>query len=578
MVEEVKRTKAGSSELLASMKKVTGFTSIFIVPLGVLLFVQAFFLRGEPVDTAVIATAAGLLGMLPKGLVLLISIGLAVGVIRLSKKNVLVRELHSLENLAHCDVVCLDKTGTLTEGSLEVEAVYPYISEAEFERLMAAYLVNTDDNNSTYHALDKYFPRAEPYEVTAATPFSSERKQSNVTLADGRTLVLGAPEKLCRNIPQQAKELMAQGKRILFAGLCRGEAAPDRISPAAMIVITDKLRQNAAQTVRYFYRQGVDVKIISGDNPIAAAAVAKLSYVKNADRLLDTTGLTDEELSQAAESYTVFGRVTPEQKRTLIAALQKRGHRVAMTGDGVNDLLAMRQADCSAAMGCGSDAAKQTAQLVLLDSDFAVLKNVISEGRRVINNLTKSAGVFFIKTVYSVLLSLLCLLLNTDFPFIPIQITLIDAVIEAFPAFFMSFERNDRKVKGTFLDSALRSALPNSIAIFLACIAVFFAAPHFGLNHTQMNLVMYLTVGIISLAGVVKACLPFNMLRGFLSVASILGFFCAVLLFAPLLQLPALTVSGAALLLLAAVPGVLLAVLLKLPAPKKIMVLVAEQR
>lgn len=576
MVAEVKKTKSGTSELLASMKKVTKFTGFLIVPLGVLLFVQAYFFRGAPIDTAVVATSAGLLGMLPKGLVLLISIGLAVGVIRLSRKNVLVRDLQSLENLAHCDVVCLDKTGTLTEGSLEVERVYQNTDENELRRLMATYLVNTDDNNSTYHALNEHFSRTEPYEVTAATPFSSERKWSSVTLSDGRVLVIGAPEKLCRTIPQKAQELMSQGKRVLFVGLCHGEEDAADSELATMIVISDKLRKNAAQTIRYFYEQGVDVKIISGDNPMAAAAVAKLSGVKNANRMLDATGMTDEELSEAVETHTVFGRVTTEQKKVLIAALQKHGHRAAMTGDGVNDLLAMRQADCSAAMGNGSDATKQTAQLVLLDSDFAVLRDVISEGHRVINNLTKSAGVFFIKTIYSVLLSVLCLLLNTDFPFIPIQITLIDAVIEAFPAFFMSFERNDSRVEGTFLDSAFRSALPNSIAIFLGCIAVFFAAPHFGLNHAQMNLVMYLTVGIISLAGVLKASLPMNLLHGFLSIASVLGFFCAVLLFSPLLQLPHLAVSGVVLLLLVSIPCILIAVLLKVPAHEKAPILVRK--
>ena len=567
MVDEVKKTKSGSSELLASMKKVTKFTSFLIVPLGVLLFVQAYFFRGAPVDAAVVATSAGLLGMLPKGLVLLISIGLAVGVIRLSKKNVLVRDLHSLENLAHCDVVCLDKTGTLTEGSLEVEAVYPDMDEEEFRRLMATYLVHTDDNNSTYNALKARFSAERPYEVTAATPFSSARKWSSVTMADGRTLVLGAPEKLCRKIPQEVETLMAQGKRVLFAGLCRGEVDADKIDLVALIVISDRLRKNAAQTIRYFYDQGVDVKIISGDNPIAAAAVAQRSGVKNADRLLDASGMSDEALARAAETHTVFGRVTPEQKKVLVAALQKQGHKVAMTGDGVNDLLAMRQADCSAAMGMGSDAAKQTAQLVLLDSDFAVLKDVISEGRRVINNLTKSAGVFFIKTIYSVLLCVLCLLLNTDFPFIPIQITLIDAVIEAFPAFFMSFERNDHKVEGTFLGSALRAALPNSIAIFLCCGVILLAAPSFGIGSAQANLLMYLTVGIVSLAGVVKASLPFNALRSFLCAASVLGFFCAVVLFSSLLQLPHLAMNAAVLLPFVAIPGILLAVFLKVPTP-----------
>lgn len=568
MVDEVKKTGGSRSELLASMKKVTKFTGFLIVPLGVLLFVQAFFFRGVPLGAAVVATSAGLLGMLPKGLVLLISIGLAVGVVRLSKKNVLVRELHSLENLAHCDVVCLDKTGTLTEGSLKVEGVYPDGDVREFERLMATYLVHTEDNNATYRALSEHFTRAEPYAVSATVPFSSERKWSSVTLTDGRTLVLGAPEKLCSRLPREAQAQMAQGKRILFVGLCRGEVEADRVEPVAMIVIADRLRRNAAQTIRYFYKQGVDVKILSGDNPAACAAVARLSGVRGAERWIDAAGLNDDELIQAAETHTVFGRVTPEQKKVLVEALQKRGHKVAMTGDGVNDLLAMRQADCSAAMGNGSDAAKQTAQLVLLDSDFAVLRDVISEGRRVINNLTKSAGVFFIKTIYSVLLCVLCLLLNTDFPFIPIQITLIDAVIEAFPAFFMSFERNDRKVEGTFLDRAIRSALPNSIAIFLCCIAIFLAAFAFGVDRAQAGLLMYLTVGVVSLAGVVKASLPFNSLHIFLSAASVLGFFGAVILFAPLLQLPHLSASAAVLLPFVAVPGVLLAVLLRVPVQK----------
>lgn len=569
MVDEVKQTKSGSSELMTSMRKVTRFTGFFIIPLGVLLFAQAVLFRGAAVDTAVVAASAGLLGMLPKGLVLLISIGLAVGVIRLSKKNVLVRELHSLENLAHCDVVCLDKTGTLTEGSLEVESVCIDIDEGEFNRLMAAYLENTTDNNSTYRALNNRFGRENPYKITDRMPFSSERKWSSVTLADGRTLVIGAPEKLCSGIQPEVKTLMEQGKRVLLVGLCCGTVEPENIERVAIIVITDKLRKNAVQTIRYFYEQGVDVKIISGDNPIAAAAVAGLSGVRGAERLLDAGGMTDESLAQAAEHYTVFGRVTPEQKKVLIAALQKRGHRVAMTGDGVNDLLAMRQADCSAAMGNGSDAAKQTAQLVLLDSDFAVLKDVISEGRRVINNLTKSAGVFFIKTIYSVLLSILCLLLNADFPFIPIQITLIDSVIEALPAFFLSFERNDKKIEGTFLGGAIGAALPNAAAIFVCCTAVFLAAPRMRMDTAQMNLVQYLIVGIISLVGVVKACLPFNRLHVALCVGAVAAFFGAMALFAPMLQLPQLTADGAALLLAAVVPGIFVATLPKIKVNQK---------
>ena len=278
--------------------------------------------------------------------------------------------------------------------------------------------------------------------------------------------------------------------------------------------------------------------------------------------------ITDEYIENVAEKYTVFGRVTPKQKKLLIGAMQKSGHTVAMTGDGVNDLLAMRQADCSAAMGNGSDAAKQTAQLVLLDSDFTVLKDVISEGRRVINNLTKSAGVFFIKTIYSVLLCILCLLLNTDFPFIPIQITLIDAVIEAFPAFFMSFEKNDKKPGKSFLQTAVRAALPNAVAISVCCAALMLTRGYTGLDASQSSLLMYLTVGFISLAGVIKASMPFNKLRGFLALTSIMGFMCAVIMFSELLQLPALSFTGAAVLPVILLLGFTLAVFIKIPEPK----------
>lgn len=571
MVDEVKKTRKSKSELLSSMKKVTKFTSFLIVPLGLLMFIQAYFFRNAPLDTAVISTSAGLLGMLPKGLVLLISIGLAAGVISLSKKNVLVRELHSLENLAHCDVVCLDKTGTLTERNLTVESVQTDLDEKEFQKLMLSYIRNTDDNNSTFTAIKSYFDfsNGNSYNVVSTVPFSSERKWSSVMLQDGRTLVIGAPEKLCKSIPPEVSSIMANGKRVIFVGLDRGEFDVSTVTVIAMIVIADKIRKNACQTIQYFYNQGVDVKVISGDNPLSASAAARLSGVNNADKYVDVSLLIDDEFESAAKKYTVFGRVTPEQKKRLISVMQKDGHRVAMTGDGVNDLLAMRQADCSAAMGNGSDAAKQTAQLVLLDSDFSALENVISEGRRVINNITKSAGVFFIKTIYSVLLCILCLLFNADFPFIPIQITLIDAVIEAFPAFLMSFEKNDKKVDNSFLHSALKSALPNSIAIFLCCTALFFAAPYLGLDAAQTSLIMYLTVGFVSLAGVVKASLPFNLFRGFLAGTSIVGFILAVLLFSSFLQLPQLSAAGAAVLPFVVIPGIVISVFFRLPELKK---------
>ena len=566
IVDEVKSTKQSGSEMLMSMKKVTGFTGFFVVPLGILMFVQGYFFRSMPLADTVVSVSAGLLGMLPKGLVLLISIGFAAGVINLSKKQVLVRELHSLENLAHCDVVCLDKTGTLTEGKLSVEKVFADIDIKEFEKLMSAYIKHTDDNNSTYAALKNHFKcSGNTYGCVSGTPFSSARKYSSVTLDNGQTFVIGAPEKLCKAVPYEAADFMAEGKRVIFAGLCSGEISPENIGIIGMIVISDKVRKNAEETIKYFYSQGVDVRIISGDNARSVSAIAEKAGIKNADLYIDMSTVKSGDIENIAEKYTVFGRVTPNQKKLLIEAMQKKGHKVAMTGDGVNDLLAMRRADCSAAMGTGCDAAKQTAQLVLLDSDFAVLKDVISEGRRVINNLTKSAGVFFITTIYSVLLCVLCLLFNAGFPFIPIQITLIDAVIEAFPAFFMSFGKNDKKCENRFLQTAVRAALPNGIAIFACCAVIIILSRYLGIESAQSSLLMYLPAGFISLAGVIKASLPFNLLRGFLAAASVAGFTCAVVLFSNLLQLPRLSPMGAMILPVVTGIGLILAVCIKIP-------------
>lgn len=548
LVSEVKKYKSANSELMSSMKKVTRITSFFIVPLGIIAFLEALLVRNMTIADAVISSSAGLLGMLPKGLVLLMSVGLAIGVIRLSKKNVLVQELYSLENLAHCDVLCLDKTGTLTVGHMEVEQVIPLgCDKARAQQLLASYVSASEDNNATFCALKEYCAHAAPQRAFAGVPFSSARKWSSVTLENGEYLVLGAYERLGLkgDMPLQFREQMQQGKRVLFAGITRQKPQADgelcAVEPAAAVIIADPLRKNAKDTIAYFERQGVEVKVISGDDPVTASAVAARAGIKNAQRCIDLSNAAPEDVKNAADKYTVFGRVSPEQKKLLVTALQEKGHSVGMTGDGVNDLLAMKQADCSVAIGQGSDAARQTAQLVLLDSDFAVLKDVISEGRRVVNNITKSAGVFFIKTLYSVFITLWCVIFNLPFPFIPIQITLIDLVIEGFPSFFMSLERNDKPVRGKFLPSAIGAALPNAVAVTVCCIVLTMAGTSLGIEQSQIGLVTYLTLGAISVMGVVKASLPFNWLRGGLCAVSALGYAGAVAILPNLFKLPART-------------------------------------
>ena len=546
LVSEVKKYKSANSELMSSMKKVTRITSFFIVPLGIIAFLEALLVRNMTIADAVISSSAGLLGMLPKGLVLLMSVGLAIGVIRLSKKNVLVQELYSLENLAHCDVLCLDKTGTLTVGHMEVEQVIPLgCDKARAQQLLASYVSASEDNNATFCALKEYCAHAAPQRAFAGVPFSSARKWSSVTLENGEYLVLGAYERLGLkgDMPLQFREQMQQGKRVLFAGITRQKPQADgelcAVEPAAAVIIADPLRKNAKDTIAYFERQGVEVKVISGDDPVTASAVAARAGIKNAQRCIDLSNAAPEDVKNAADKYTVFGRVSPEQKKLLVTALQEKGHSVGMTGDGVNDLLAMKQADCSVAIGQGSDAARQTAQLVLLDSDFAVLKDVISEGRRVVNNITKSAGVFFIKTLYSVFITLWCVIFNLPFPFIPRQITLIDLVIEGFPSFFMSLERNDKPVRSKFLPSAIGAALPNAVAVTVCCIVLTMAGSSLGIEQSQIGLVTYLTLGAISVMGVVKASLPFNWLRGGLCAVSALGYVGAVAILPNLFKLPA---------------------------------------
>ena len=541
IAREAKKTKAINSELVLSMRKVTKLTGFFIVPLGVLLFLQAYLMRDNSLYDAVVTTSAGLLGMLPKGLYLLISIGLAAGIVALSRKNVLVQDLYSLENLAHVDVLCLDKTGTLTEGKMQVEAVIPLADgvEAEFRKLMGSFLQNTTDNNATFQALNEYFTWSDAYAQAASVPFSSDRKWSAITFAHGITFVVGAPEKLCPSeLPEQLRAHMQAGKRILLAGITqetvsKQEALP-KIQLLAAITIVDPIRKNAPAAMEYFRSEGVAVKIISGDNPVTVSAIAAQAGVPGAEKYIDMSQIGDEDIDAIVETHSVFGRVTPVQKKQLVEALHRKKHTVAMTGDGVNDLLALKEADCSIAVGQGSDAARQVAQLVLLDSDFSVLRDVLMQGRRVVNNITKSAGVFFIKTLYSILLCAICLVTNTPFPFIPIQITLIDLVIEGYPSFFASFEPNAKKVTTRFLPEAIRRAAPNAIAIGV-CFVLYLILHAAGIigaggENTQANALLYLLIGTVGIMGVFKMCYPMNRLRAFLAVTTAVGHYAVVAL------------------------------------------------
>ena len=549
IINATKKHKTVNSELLNSMKKVTNFTSFVIIPVGVILFVQAYMFRANDLQQAVVATAAALLGMLPKGFVLLTSIALESGVIKLAKKKVLVQDLYSVETLAHVDTLCLDKTGTITEGKMKVIDIEKYDEKVlpdTLENIMSAYVKATDDSNATFMALKDYFKNEGKYEKISDISFSSERKWSSVTFKDIGTIIVGAPERLTVRagieLPKIVSEAQKDGKRVLCIAYTKEEVEPDElpnVTIIASIVLADPLRKNAKEMLGYFKTQAVDIKIISGDNPITVSTIAKRAGLEDYESYIDLSTLkSDDEIIDIVDKYSIFARVLPHQKSIIVKALQAKGHQVAMTGDGVNDVIALREADLSITLPEANDAAKQVSQIVLLNEDFSVLKDVLMEGRRVVNNLTNVARIFFIKTIYSVLVSLFCILTNTAFPFIPIQITLIDLAIEAYTSFFISFEPNGKPVRGTFLHTVLRNAAPFALVITLNIIVLTFMGNENVLNIEQGPLVtiMYLLIGFVSILAVLEVCIPFNKLHTFLFSTTFVGFFTAVYLFRNLLH------------------------------------------
>lgn len=547
IINETKASKPIKSELIQSIQKISKFTSFIILPIGILLFIEAFFLRDSSTYTAVVASVAALLGMLPKGLVLLISIALTTGVLKLAKKQVLVQNMYAIENLAHMDVLCLDKTGTLTEGNMQVENLY-LLNEtyrSTLPTLMTSYLATTEDSNPTAQALNHYFGEGAPVPAKQVLPFSSERKYGAVTFESNITLYLGSPENLlsAEEIPAIIQHYQEAGLRILLIALSSSGISdqPIGLSPIAFLTLSDPIRANAKDTLNFLTEQGVELKIISGDNPKTVSAIAEKAGFVDYQKAIDLSNYSEEaEIRELAHSHSIFGRVTPQQKKLLIHELKSQEQTVGMTGDGVNDILALREADISIAMAEGDDATRQIADVVLLDSNFGSLPAIIFEGRRVINNITRSSGVFFIKTIYSLLVSLFCILTVSTFPFIPLQITLIDLAIEGYPSFFLSFEADNRKIQGRFLPTAIKRALPSGILVLFNVVLVWLFGQFFFTALDSRTLMYYLLLGISCFA-VMKSCQPFNSLRLFLVSTTTIGSFAAAALFHNLLSIGTMT-------------------------------------
>lgn len=550
LVKEAQQVKKQNSELMESMKKVTKVTTFMIIPLGIILFIEALWLRQDVLFEAVVSSAAGLLGMLPKGLVLLTSVSLANGVARLAQKKVLVQNLYSLETLSHVDVLCLDKTGTITNGKMKVEKTFTLETNDSFDlkEVMGSYLKASDDNNATFQAIDEYFGENDTYQHTKKIPFSSLRKWSAIEFKDLGTIVVGAAEKIIPGpLPEEISELMLEGMRAIAIGYTKETVSDNqelpKLQPLTAVILSDTIRDRTKETLAYFHKEGIEAKIISGDNVNTVMAIAKKAGVINYDRCIDMSKVSDDDIKDIVTKYTVFGRVTPSQKKLIVEALQADGHHVAMTGDGVNDLLALKEADCSIAIADGSDASKQISQVVLLNSDFTCLPDVLLEGRKVVNNVTRVAGVFFIKTIYTVLLSIFCVLTNTPFPFIPLQITLIDLLIEAMPSFLTIFESDTRKITGHFLPKVFSKATGNAVSVVILFIFIMLFGSNLGLDHLESVTLMYYVLVIISMIAVIRSCYPFTKLRILICLMMVFGFIFAILFFSDILDLASVSLN-----------------------------------
>ncbi|EGO2798948.1 cation-translocating P-type ATPase [Enterococcus faecalis] len=550
ITQEAKVHKPIQSELVNSIRKVSKFTSWVIIPLGIILFVEAFWLRDAGIKTSVVASAAALLGMLPKGLVLLISIALTTGVIKLAKKRILVQDMYSIETLAHVDTLCLDKTGTITEGKMKVQKAIILHDQYEelFPQIIGSYLSESTDNNITMQAIRDHYEVSNRFGAKEVLAFSSERKWGAIEFPEIGTVYLGAPERLVDDsrLPEAVFTAQENGYRVLMLAIAEqqplNETKMPYLEPLAILEIDDPIRQNAKETLAYLKEEGIDLKVISGDNPVTVSNIARRAGLPGYESYVDlSTKTTEAEVREAVQQYTVFGRVSPQQKRTIVRELKDTEHVVAMTGDGVNDVLALREADCSIAMAEGDGATRQISNLVLLDSDFTTLPDVLFEGRRVVNNVTRVSSVFFIKTIYSFILSIICALTAIAFPFIPIQVTLIDLAIEGYPAFFLSFEGDKRKVVGKFLPTALKNASVNALLVVANIIAVYLIGQNRGFSSLDTTTLMYYLLVGISCMAVVRACLPFNPLRIFLVFSTIIGIYVAAMLFHNILEIGFLT-------------------------------------
>lgn len=545
------------SEMIRSLNKLVKWVGIIIIPVAAILFCQAYFMNQETFRKSIVSMIAAVIGMIPEGLYLLTTAALTLSTVRLAGKQVLLHDMKSIETLARVDVLCVDKTGTITEPGMEVADLLPsrqnpegILEPCQLEALLADYSRAVDDDNATMQAIRKYAPIAVRQKECAkaplsVTPFSSSRKYSAVSFSDGSYL-LGAPEFVLGGASSKETSLpgtpavsydsilpeispyLKKGYRVLVMAKEQSPAESSHaVIPLGYVILTNPIRENAKETFAYFREQGVNIKVISGDNPETVSEVAQRAGIQNADKYIDASLLQDNgALADAADKYTVFGRVTPKQKQLLVKTLQKNGHTVAMTGDGVNDILAMKDADCSVAMASGSEAAAQAAQVVLLDSDFARMPNVVLEGRHVVNNIQRSASLFLVKNIFSLLMALSAVISVITYPLEPAQISLISMFTIGVPGFLLTLEPNKDRIQGRFMRNVLLKALPAGLTnVFIVCTFVA-CGKLLSLPETEVATASTILLSIVGFVMLAEISRPFNRIK-----YGILGFSIAGLLF-----------------------------------------------
>ena len=518
---------AAKSEMMSALDKLIRVVGFALIPIGLVLFYQQFKILGLSFRESAEGTVSALVGVIPEGLYLLTSIAMAASALKLSQDKVLVQDMNCIETLARVDVLCVDKTGTITEAKMEVENVVPLTEEPpeRLEQILAAFYSGQEPENDTAQAMTEMFAGQTDWVCARRVPFTSATKWSGAEFQGRGSFVAGAPEFIMGDrygeLRQSVEEWSAKGYRVLliagYGGALTEKLESGKLRALALVLLTNRIRPEAPGTFAYFASQGVTVKVISGDNPMTVSEVTRRAGIAGAEDFVDVSLLeTPEDFSMAVDRYTVFGRVTPDKKRKLIRAFRQQGHTVAMTGDGVNDVLAMKESDCSIAMASGAQAASQVAQLVLLESNFAAMPGIVGEGRRVINNIQRAAALFLVKNIFSLGLSLITFFTVLPYPIVPMHLSVIAALTIGVPSFFLAMEPNYERVSGRFMTSVLRRALPGGLTNILVVLAAQFIAIPYGLTADQLHTVCTALLGTVGLLVLFQTCRPFDLFRKFI--------------------------------------------------------------